>query len=1159
MVMKKINNIYQFFEKSDFYQIVDQALNQPGRHAISGVQGSLVSFILARAFFKKQRQIIVFAANLDEINNIIDDLINFVDSDKIYHFSTEEVLFSTNLTASPENQHDRAQFMNALLTKKKGIYFLTPESLVHPVTSPKIFANASFEINLDKDISRESLIQKLELAGLKRKPQVEKIGEYAVRGNIVDFYTFGEDTPIRVELFDTQVDSIRRFSLDTQRSLDKLKKVQIIPVSDRLITNDKIKKILNSKNNVFLVNYLKSYLDSEKQIENFPYLETIIGDNLITSYFNSKSPVFFIEWAKIIKTIAAINQQLMQLKKQLNEEKHYYRSIFVERNFSGLLQSLVNPQIYLSNIQRGVGNVSFKSQKRIIARNVPSFVDQLTSFEKFLIENKTRKATIILSLPEANQVESVEKVLIDLNQTYQKNEKEPVLNHQINITSMGFNQGFDLVNENIILISTAELFSTKNKRRRRVNFSYKNSRKITTFSELKVGDYVVHINHGIGRFVGMKTEVHGGISRDYITIQFAGSGKLYLPVNQIQFIQKYQSDNGIAPKLNNLGSSEWRKTRAKVSKKIDDMADELINRYAQRQTQKGFSFSPHSDYESEFAAAFPYLETPDQKRSIKEVLSDMEKGVPMDRLLVGDVGFGKTEVAMRASFKAVLDHKQVAVLAPTTILVQQHYNSFIDRFRNFPVDIEMVSRFRTSKEIKEIINKLKRGQTDIVIGTHRLLSKDVQFKDLGLLVIDEEQRFGVKHKERLKALKNNVDVLTLTATPIPRTLQLATLGVMDLSLIETAPPDRYPVMTYVNEYSVDLIQDAISRELQRHGQVFYLHNRVSDIEQTVSFLQGIFPKAEIGYIDGQMSESQLENTMLDFLERRFDILVTTTIIEIGVDIPNANTLIVENADRFGLSTLYQLRGRIGRSNRIAYAYLTYQPNRSLTETSEKRLSAIRDFTELGSGYKLALTDLSIRGAGNILGKEQHGFINEVGFDLFLEMLSDAVKNKMGRQNKYHTKSVVELDWSNYISDSYISDHSEKIEMYQKILHAQSDNEVNDILDELIDRFGEPPISVLNLLNTARIKIQADHAGIEKITSLNGSINLNFSPVMNRILDKNIFQQILKSSSWPIKLSQIDKSYKIIINNSDENITSEHFLRFIKKIKELVTEKENEIR
>lgn len=1158
--MKTSFNIDQFLEKSGFYQAIDPLLVQPGRHAITGIQGALTSFILARDFITKQKQTIVFVASLDEVASLSDDLTNLVAADQIYRFPAEEVLFSTNITASPENQRDRAQFMQALLTKKKGIYFLTPESLAQPVTAPQKFLKASFNINLDKEISQDWLIERLEAAGLKRKPQVEKLGEYAVRGDIVDFYSFGEATPIRVELFDTQIDSIRGFALDSQRSLDKLTQAQILPVSDRLVTTAEIKQFVDHNSEDPVAEYLKSYLAEQKQLENFPYLAKIIGNTLITNYFDSQSTVFFDDWARMMETVAQINQQLLQLKNRLNEEKHYFQSAFVEHDFAALLRNLPNRQVYLANIQRGMGRITLKSQERIISRNPPSFIDHLTAFQSFLKENKTRKATIVIALPEAHQRASVEELLNDLNQNYQiVATSEPISAHQVNLVEASFNQGFDLVNENIILISNNELFSGKKRRRRSVSFSYKNSRKITNFSELKVGDYVVHINHGIGRFIGMKTEVHGGVSRDYITIQFAGSGKLYLPVNQIQFIQKYQSDNGVAPKLNKLGSAEWRKTRANVAKKIEDMADGLINRYAERQTQKGFAFSPHSVYESEFAAAFPYVETPDQQRSIDEVLTDMEKSVPMDRLLVGDVGFGKTEVAMRAAFKAILDHKQVAVLAPTTILVQQHYSSFIDRFRNFPVNIEMVSRFRTPKEIKGVISKLKKGQVDIVIGTHRLLSKDVQFKDLGLLVIDEEQRFGVKHKERLKALKGNVDVLTLTATPIPRTLQLATLGVMDLSLIETPPPDRYPVMTYVSEYSVQLVQDAISRELRRQGQVFYLHNRVNDIEQTVSFLQELFPQAAIGYVDGQMSESQLENTMLDFLEGRFDVLVTTTIIEIGVDIPNVNTLIIENAERFGLSTLYQLRGRIGRSNRIAYAYLTYQPNRSLNETSEKRLSAIRDFTELGSGYKLALTDLSIRGAGNILGKEQHGFINAVGFDLFLEMLSEAVKSKMGRKNKYQTKAVVELDWSNYISDQYIADHAEKIEMYQKILHAQDEAEVDDILDELIDRFGEPPRSVLNLLNTARIKIQADHAGILKITALNQTLNLSFSPLMNQILDQKVLAQIVKAAPGPIKLSQVDERYKIVVNNSNGTLTSDQFLTFVKTIRKIVVEKENEIR
>lgn len=1158
MEMKTRNNIFAFLEKKGFFKEFDECLKGDGRHLFTGVQGGLTSLIFSRDQFINNQQTFILVPSIEEVNAFTDDLANFISLDDIYTFLPEEILFSQDLTVSPENQRARSLFIDALVSKKKGVFFLTAQSLARNISSPAAFKSASFEIDLSSQISLEELIIRLEKAGLKRVPQVEKLGEYAIRGDIIDFYTFGASTPIRLELFDTEVDSLRTFDLDTQRSLNQITSTRVIPVTDRIINHSEAEKFAEDANPSKVQLYLKQYLAEEHQLENFPYLEKLIGCHTILDFISSTDTFFIFEFAHVIDVFGEVNEQLIQLKDRLNQEQHYFKEDFVEQNFVSLLRELKNRQLFISNIKRGTGNLKFKSEHNILDRAAPNFVDNLGSLEMFLTENKTRKSTIIFCVSLKSQQDSLKKIIGDLDLEIVENNNDPIVEHEINLVDANFSHGFDLVNENLILLCQNELFSTRKRRKRRTNFSYRNSRKITKFSELKVGDYVVHINHGIGRFIGMTSEVHGGVNRDYITIQFAGSGKLYLPVNQIQFIQKYQSDNGGSPKLNKLGSAEWRKTQVSVAKKIDDMSDELIARYAERQTKKGFAFSPYSSYESEFAEAFPYVETPDQERSVKEVLSDMEKSVPMDRLLVGDVGFGKTEVAMRAAFKAVLDHKQVAVLAPTTILVQQHYNSFIDRFRNFPVTIEMISRFRTTKEIKEVIQRVKDGKVDIVIGTHRLLSKDVYFEDLGLLVIDEEQRFGVRHKERLKKLKSNVDVLTLTATPIPRTLQLATLGIMDLSLIESAPPDRYPVMTYVSEFKIDLIKDAISRELRRNGQVFYLHNRVSDIEQTVIFLQGLFPEVEIGYIDGQMSETRLENTIFDFLSGRFDILVTTTIIEIGIDIPNANTLIVENADRFGLSTLYQLRGRIGRSNRMAYAYLTYQSNHSMTEASEKRLSAIRDFTELGSGYKLALTDLSIRGAGNILGKEQHGYINAVGFDLFLQMLSDAIHSKMGHGNEYHTNAVVELDWSNYISDNYITDSSEKIEMYQRILHAQSKDEVDDLLDEMIDRFGEPPTSVLNLLNTARIKIQANESGISKITALKESISINFSPNMTGILNKKILSEIIEKENWRIKVRLEDKRYSIIVGNRGERITSDEFLRFITKIREILMErKDNE--
>ena len=627
------------------------------------------------------------------------------------------------------------------------------------------------------------------------------------------------------------------------------------------------------------------------------------------------------------------------------------------------------------------------------------------------------------------------------------------------------------------------------------------------YTELKPGDYVVHVNHGIGRFEGIKTLENNGVKRDYITITYQHGDQLFVPADQLKLVQKYVASEGKTPHVNKLGGTEWAKTKRKVQSKVEDIADDLIDLYAKRESEKGFAYSPDDSLQREFEDAFPYVETPDQLRSLKEIKHDMEQDKPMDRLLVGDVGFGKTEVALRAAFKAIQDNKQVAFLVPTTILAQQHYETIQDRFKNFPVNYAVLSRFQTPAEAKKITTGLKDGKIDLVVGTHRLLSKDVQFKDLGLLIVDEEQRFGVKHKERLKELKANIDVLTLTATPIPRTLHMSMVGVRDLSVMETPPSNRYPIQTYVMEQIPSVIKDACLREMQRGGQVFYLHNRIDDIDEVVNHLEDLMPTARIVSVHGRMSKNQMEDILYRFLNREFDILVTTTIIETGIDMPNVNTMIIEDADHYGLSQLYQLRGRIGRSARLAYAYFLYQPNKVLTEIGEKRLDAIRDFTELGSGFKIAMRDLSIRGAGNMLGAQQHGFIDSVGYDLYSQMLADAIKTRKDKKKLKKSNAEIDLGLEAYIPESYIADQEEKIEFYKKIKAADVD-EIAQIQDELIDRFGDYPEPVENLLAISKLKTEADLAQALTITKSNNQVKVEFDNEASRELEgPNIFKAL----------------------------------------------------
>jgi transcription-repair coupling factor (superfamily II helicase) len=651
---------------------------------------------------------------------------------------------------------------------------------------------------------------------------------------------------------------------------------------------------------------------------------------------------------------------------------------------------------------------------------------------------------------------------------------------RVQIIDGDLSAGFELPLHRIAVITDAELFKGKPKRRARPQ-KMSNAERIKSYSEIKPGDYIVHAHHGIGRYKKLETLEVSGIFKDYLHIEYRGTDKLFVPTDQIDLIQKYIASGEKEPTLHKLGGAAWKRTKSKVSAAVKDIADDLIKLYAERESEEGHAFAKDDDMQRSFENAFPYDETEDQLRSIKEIKEDMERLRPMDRLLCGDVGYGKTEVAIRAAFKAVLDGKQVAFLVPTTILAQQHYETMKERFSGFPVEVSLMNRFRTKKEQTATLKGLKAGTVDIVIGTHRLLSKDVVYRDLGLLVVDEEQRFGVTHKERLKQLKTNVDVLTLTATPIPRTLHMSMLGVRDLSVIETPPANRFPVQTYVMEHNFALVREAIEREMGRGGQVFYLYNRVEDMTKKVEEIKQLVPEARVGFANGQMGEAALESTILSFLEGEYDVLVTTTIIETGIDIPNVNTLIVHDADRMGLSQLYQLRGRVGRSNRVAYGYFLYQRDKVLTEVAESRLQAIKEFTELGSGFKIAMRDLSIRGAGNLLGSQQHGFIDSVGFDLYSQMLQEAIEEKQTGIVKADIPDVeISLQMNAYIPDDYIHDGFQKIQMYKRVKAVESDEDYSELVDEMIDRFGDLPLEVDILLRISRIKAWAKTSGVESI-------------------------------------------------------------------------------
>src|SRR5690625_1860799 len=813
--------------------------------------------------------------------------------------------------------------------------------------------------------------------------------------------------------------------------------------------------------------------------------------------------------------------------------------------------NMQHQRLYLSVFLRHIRNTQPKNVVNISTRAMQDFHGQMDVLKTELERWQRANYSVVIVAPNEKRVQRIHSILDDYKITATMTDSIKLPTKQLLITEGHISAGIELPMQNLAIITEHELFKQRTRRTRRKQVTT-NAERIQSYQELNVGDYVVHQSHGIGKYVGIETVEVNKLHQDYLVILYSGDDRLLVPVDQIDLVQKYVGSEGKKPRLYKLGGTEWTKVKQRVKSSVEDIADELIKLYAEREAQKGYAFSPDTSLQREFDEAFPYQETEDQLRCIQEIKADMEKERPMDRLLCGDVGYGKTEVAIRAAFKAITDSKQVAVLVPTTILAQQHFQTFTERFQDYPVNIGLLSRFQTPAQIKQTLKDLKNGIIDLVIGTHRLLSKDVHFRDLGLLVVDEEQRFGVKHKERIKQIKTNVDVLTLTATPIPRTLHMSMLGVRDLSIIETPPENRFPVQTYVVEYNPMFIKETIEREISRGGQVFFLYNRVANIERMARDISNLVPDARIGIAHGQMNEAELENVMLSFLAGEFDILVSTTIIETGVDIPNVNTLIVYNADHMGLSQLYQLRGRVGRSNRIAYAYFTYHQDKVLTEVAEKRIQAIKEFTELGSGFKLAMRDLSIRGAGNLLGSEQHGFIDSVGFDMYTQMLKDAIEaRKSGKEIEDIAPFTPELtlNLDAYIPESYIQDEKQKIAMYKRFHEIQSSEDISDLKDELIDRFGDYPEQVEHLFIVSSLKRYATQERVETITEYNKKIELIVEENRSQKIDGSKLFELAHSFGRSIQLGTEQNKIKVMFKWSKDQAHKRYELveDFIKRL------------
>ena len=1133
-------NIIDLFSENQ--QILDwkKNLNKKTRQLLMGFSGSTKALAIATAF-EEQEKILIMVSSYSEAEKLSSDLISLLGEKKVYNFLADDTPMAEFIFSSQEKIYARLGALNFLLDDNaSGVLVINLSASRLFLPNPNELKSSSLELKVGQEYNFDSLVNFLVKIGYRKESQVFNQGEFSLRGDILDIFDKDSLLPYRLEFFGDEIDGIRVFDPESQTSTENINQVLIHPASDILLADEdflRAQKKLEEALRVCQDSHLKSYLeeilldvknrqlhpDARKFLSYFYEKKWTILD-----YLPKHTPIFFDDFQKIMERnaqfemeVATILTEGLQSSKAISNQEYFVNSYQHFRNYK--------PATFFSNFHKGLGNLKFDSLYQFNQYPMQEFFSQFPLLKDEIDRYKKSGSTVILQASSLSTLQSLQKNLQEYDIQVEYVNEEEIHKNSVQLIQGNLSQGFNFVDQKFVLITEYEIFQKKVKRRvRRQNIS--NAERLKDYNELEKGDYVVHNIHGIGRYLGIETIEISGIHRDYVTIQYQNADRVSIPVDQIQLLSKYVASDGKTPKVNKLNDGRFQKTKQKVQHQVEDIADDLIKLYAERSQLEGFSFSSDDKNQFEFDNDFPYVETEDQLRSIQEIKKDMESKQPMDRLLVGDVGFGKTEVAMRAAFKAVNDHKQVAILVPTTVLAQQHYTNFKERFNDFAVNVDVLSRFRTKAEQNETLEGLKKGQVDIIIGTHRLLSQDVEFADLGLIVIDEEQRFGVKHKEKLKELKTKVDVLTLTATPIPRTLHMSMLGIRDLSVIETPPTNRYPVQTYVLESNPTIIRDAILREVDRGGQVYYLYNKVDTIEQKVAELKELVPEASIGFVHGQMSEIRLENTLIDFINGEYDVLVTTTIIETGVDIPNANTLFIENADHMGLSTLYQLRGRVGRSNRIAYAYFMYRPDKTLTEVAEKRLEAIKGFTELGSGFKIAMRDLSIRGAGNILGSSQSGFIDSVGFEMYSQLLEEAIAKKQGKEQKRQKSNAeINLQIDAYLPSDYISDERQKIEIYKRI--REIDNRVNyeDLQEELIDRFGEYPDVVAYLLEIGLLKSYFDKSFVSLVERRQQTVIVKFEKMSQQLFLTQDYFEALATTNLKARIGENDTLIEVIFD------------------------------
>ncbi|MRH44989.1 transcription-repair coupling factor [Aquibacillus halophilus] len=1136
--------------QDDIYSIISGVSSGLTEQLVAGLSGSARGLLTSLISESMNKPILLVTHQLMQAQQLYEDLNEISDKSNIYLYPVNELVTTEIAIASPELKSQRIEALTNWSTNSKGI-LIAPVAALKRILPPSTYwEKYQLDFKVEQEIDMDNYLNSLIEMGYERVEMVSTPGEFSIRGGIIDIYPVTEMNPIRVELFDTEVDSIRYFDSESQRSLEKVEQVSVGPATELLLTSndmvrgtqrleqelaESLKKLNNKEEKEKLSESIQYDIERLKQMNRFQEMYKYAfyfyeKPASLLDYLPKDGLIILDEMSRIQETAIRLDEEEAEWHHSVLQSNQMVRNLSISYDWHDVWSKMEQPRLYLSVFLRHIPNTNPQNIVNMSCRAMQQFHGQMNLLQNEISRWNKSDYSVLIFAPNQKRAEKIQSILADYDMEAETADSDvtlPVSKPTIVIDNLS--SGFELPMHKLAILTESELFKKRTVRPKRKQ-KISNAERIKSYQELKVGDYVVHANHGIGKYLGIETLEVNSLHKDFMLIKYSGDDKLFVPIDQIDLVQKYVGSESKEPKLYKLGGSEWKKVKRKVQSTVEDIADDLIKLYAEREATKGYAFSEDTLMQREFEDSFSYQETEDQLRCVDEIKKDMERIRPMDRLLCGDVGYGKTEVAIRAAFKAIADGKQVAILVPTTILAQQHYETIMERFQDHAVNIGLLSRFRTRKQQNETLAGLEKGLVDIVIGTHRLLSKDVEYKNIGLLIVDEEQRFGVKHKEKIKQLKTNVDVLTLTATPIPRTLHMSMLGVRDLSVIETPPENRFPIQTYVLEYNPVFLREAIEREMARGGQTFFLYNRVDNIERMAQEISALVDDARVAFAHGQMNESELENVMFSFLEGEYDVLVSTTIIETGVDIPNVNTLIVYNADRMGLSQLYQLRGRVGRSNRVAYAYFTYQKDKVLTEVAEKRLQAIKEFTELGSGFKIAMRDLSIRGAGNLLGSQQHGFIDSVGFDMYSQMLTEAIEaRKEGKDSEVSKPFEVELDLKldAYIPNSYIDDEKQKIEMYKRFQAITTQEDVHDLRDELIDRFGDYPDEVTNLFHVSSIKVFAKQHRVESISEKNNKVEILIEDEASQKLDGAKLFELANKYGRMIQLGTEERRLKVV--------------------------------